>query len=67
MFQFYFQEPIKTEKTEKLAVKIGATAFIETSAKTKENLQLLFETATREASKAKQERKKPRPCAILQI
>merc|ERR1712008_547965 len=48
-------EPIKTEKTEKLAKSIGATAFVETSAKTQENLQLLFETATREASKAKQQ------------
>ena len=67
MYKLYFQEPIKTEKTEKLAEKIGATAFIETSAKTKENLQLLFETATREASKAKQQGPRPGPCKILQI
>ena len=65
MYKLYFQEPIKTEKTEKLAEKIGATAFIETSAKTKENLQLLFETATREASKSKQQADEKRPCAIL--
>ena len=56
MYHIHFQEPIKTEKTEKLAKSIGATAFVETSAKTKENLQLLFETATREASKGKKER-----------
>jgi len=49
-------EPIKTEKTEKVAKSIGATAFIETSAKTKENLQILFETAAREASKGKKQR-----------
>ena len=55
-YRIHFQEPIKTEKTEKLAKSIGATAFVETSAKTKENLQLLFETATREASIGKKQR-----------
>ena len=66
MYHIFFQEPIKTEKTEKLAKSIGATAFVETSAKTKENLQLLFETATREASKAKERNQhRRRDCVII--
>jgi len=41
------QEPIKTEQGQAMAQKIGANMYLECSAKTKEGVQVLFETATR--------------------
>ena len=51
---------------EEVAKSVGATAFIETSAKTKENVQTLFETAARGAYKAKMQREsESRNCVII--
>ena len=67
LLKIYFQEIIKTGKVEEVAKSVGATAFIETSAKTKENVQTLFETAAREAYKAKMQREsESRNCVIIQ-
>ncbi|XP_048252803.1 ras-like GTP-binding protein RHO isoform X1 [Haliotis rufescens] len=41
------QEPVKTEEGRAMAEKIGAFAYLECSAKTKEGVREVFETATR--------------------
>ena len=43
------QEPVKTEQGKSLANKIGAYAYLECSAKTREGVNEVFETATRAA------------------
>ncbi|XP_046355421.1 ras-like GTP-binding protein RHO [Haliotis cracherodii] len=43
------QEPVKTEEGRAMAEKIGAFAYLECSAKTKEGVREVFETATRAA------------------
>ena len=67
LFYFlYLQELIKTEKGEKIAKNIGAVTYVECSAKTQENVQKVFEIASREAIKHKANRKKDRPfCTII--
>ena len=43
------QEPVKTEQGRALATKIGASSYLECSAKTREGVREVFETATRAA------------------
>ena len=57
------QEPVKTEEGRAMAEKIGAYAFLECSAKTKEGVREVFETATR-AALSRQKKKKGR-CSLL--
>lgn len=47
------QEPVKTEEGRDMATRIGAFDFIECSAKTKDGVREVFETATRAALKVK--------------
>uniref|UniRef100_UPI00398F1B29 rho-related GTP-binding protein RhoB n=1 Tax=Pristiophorus japonicus TaxID=55135 RepID=UPI00398F1B29 len=61
------QEPVKTEDGRAMAVRIGAYDYLECSAKTKEGVREVFETATRAALQ-----KRPRPsrgcancCSVL--
>ena len=57
------QEPVKTEEGRAMAEKIGAYAFLECSAKTKEGVREVFETATRAA--LSRQKKKARKCSLL--
>ena len=57
------QEPVKTEEGRAMAEKIGAYAFLECSAKTKEGVREVFETATRAA--LSRQKKKARKCGLL--
>ena len=57
------QEPVKTDEGRAMAEKIGAYAFLECSAKTKEGVREVFETATR-AALSRQKKKKGR-CSLL--
>lgn len=45
------QEPVRPEAGRAMADKIGAYAYLECSAKTKEGVRLVFETATRGENK----------------
>lgn len=68
MWCFCFQEPVKTVKTARVAKRIGATNFVECSAKTNENLQRVFEFATRAAlewSKKKETSGDQRQCTLF--
>lgn len=57
------QEPVKTEEGQAMAIKIQAYDYIECSAKTKEGVRQVFETATRAAlRKPEKPRKK---CCLL--
>ena len=58
------QEPVKTEEGKAMADKIGAYAFLECSAKNKEGVREVFETATKAAMQAKSKKKKSK-CSVL--
>ncbi|KAA0187774.1 Ras GTP-binding protein Rho1 [Fasciolopsis buskii] len=55
-------EPVKPDEGKAMADKIGALAYLECSAKTKEGVREVFEFATRAAL---QTRKKKRRCDLL--
>lgn len=58
------QEPVKSDDGRAMAERIGAYAYLECSAKTKEGVREVFDSATRAAL----QRKKPRPhrpCRLL--
>lgn len=57
------QEPVKPQEGRAMAEKINAFAYLECSAKSKEGVREVFETATRAALQVKK-RKKPR-CLLL--
>jgi len=57
------QEPVKPEEGRAMAEKINAFAYLECSAKSKEGVREVFETATRAALQVK--KKKRRGCSIL--
>ncbi|XP_014671952.1 PREDICTED: ras-like GTP-binding protein RHO [Priapulus caudatus] len=57
------QEPVRTEEGRTMAEKIGAFAFLECSAQTKEGVRQVFETATRAALQVK--KRKKRGCTLL--
>merc|ERR1711988_1627334 len=57
------QEPVKPEEGRAMAEKISAFAYLECSAKSKEGVREIFETATRAALQVKK-KKKPK-CTIL--
>ncbi|XP_067684037.1 rho-related GTP-binding protein RhoA-B-like [Haliotis asinina] len=60
------QFPVKTEEGRQMAERIGAEAYLECSAKTKEGVREVFETATRAALKSKKKKKsKKMKCKIL--
>jgi GTPase SAR1 family protein len=60
------REPIKHEQGLEMANKIGACTYLECSAKRKEGIQVIFETAARVVLKAGCSRKlKKRKCKIL--
>ncbi|KAK7499600.1 hypothetical protein BaRGS_00009252 [Batillaria attramentaria] len=58
------QQPVRMEEGRAMAERIGAAAYVECSAKTKDGVREVFETATREALK-KRGKKKKRKCRIL--
>ena len=57
------QEPVRPEEGKTMADKISAYAYIECSAKTKDGVRDVFETATRAALQTR--RKKKSGCALL--
>lgn len=57
------QEPVRTEQGRAMADKIGAYAYLECSAKTKEGVRAVFETATRAALHSKKSSKSR--CLVL--
>ena len=57
------QEPVKHDEGRSMAEKINAFAYLECSAKTKEGVREVFETATRAALQTK--KKKKSKCVLL--
>ena len=57
------QEPVRTEQGRAMADKIGAYSYLECSAKTKEGVRAVFETATRGALHSK--KSKSSRCLVL--
>jgi len=57
------QEPVRIEEGRGMAEKIGANAYLECSAKTKEGVREVFEQATRSALTTK--KKKRSKCVVL--
>lgn len=57
------QEPVKFEEGRQMAERIGAFAYLECSAKTKDGVREVFETATRAALQSKT--KKGKKCEVL--
>lgn len=57
------QEPVRSEQGRAMADRIGAYAYLECSAKTKEGVRAVFETATRGALNSK--KSKPSKCSVL--
>ncbi|CAK5082199.1 unnamed protein product [Meloidogyne enterolobii] len=57
------QDPIKTDQGKAVAEQIGAYAYLECSAKTKEGIREVFEMATKAA--LQQKKKKKKPCSVL--
>merc|ERR1719391_1664654 len=58
------QEPVKPEEGRAMAEKINAFAYLECSAKSKEGVREVFETATRAALQVRK-KKKNRLCKVL--
>ncbi|XP_036590894.1 transforming protein RhoA-like [Trichosurus vulpecula] len=58
------QEPVKPEEGRDMAKQIGAFAYIECSAKTKDGVKAVFEMATRAALQRRHGKKKSR-CLVL--
>ena len=56
------QEPVKAEEGRAMADKINAFAYLECSAKSKEGVREVFETATKAALQVK--KKKSKKCCI---
>lgn len=59
------QEPVRSEQGKVMSESIGAFAYLECSAKTKEGVREVFEMATRAALQVK--KKKGKRCVLLQI
>lgn len=57
------QEPVRPEEGKAMADKIGAFAYLECSAKSKEGVRQVFEMATRAALQSKKKRKGA--CSLL--
>ncbi|XP_023613150.1 transforming protein RhoA-like isoform X1 [Myotis lucifugus] len=58
------QKPVKPEEGREMANRIGALGYVECSAKTKDGVREVFETATRAALRARRGKKKSR-CLVL--
>lgn len=62
------QSPVRYEEGRAMAERIGAAAYVECSARTKEGIREVFETATREALKKSRKskgKKGMKKCSIL--
>lgn len=59
----YLQEPVKYEDGKEMANRISAYGYQECSAKTKDGVREVFETATRAALQAKKRKKSS--CVLL--
>ncbi|KAK7102581.1 ras-like GTP-binding protein rhoA [Littorina saxatilis] len=60
------QSPVSQEEGKAVAERIGAAAYVECSAKTKDGVREVFETATREAlKKTKKSKHNKKKCKIL--
>jgi len=57
--------PVKADDGRSVAERIGAAAYVECSARTKEGIREVFEVATRNALKTKKSKKKKLKCRIL--
>ncbi|XP_050414269.1 ras-like GTP-binding protein RHO isoform X1 [Patella vulgata] len=57
------QQPVAYDEGKSMSEKIGAAAYVECSARTKDGVREVFETATRQALSKK--KKKQRGCALL--
>jgi Ras family protein A len=57
------QEPVKTEQARGIAEQIGAFAYLECSAKTKDGIREVFEKATQAA--LQQKKRKNKRCVLL--
>jgi len=53
------QEPVRPEDGKGMADKINAFAYLECSAKSKEGVRQVFETATRAALQSKKKKREP--------
>ena len=58
-------KPVSYDEGRQMAERIGAVAYMECSAKTKEGVREVFETATRAALRSKKKPKWKKKCAIL--
>ena len=62
----YQQEPVKIEDGKLMAKQINAVAYLECSAKNKDGVREVFETATRAALQRKKHfRSKKRKCMLI--
>lgn len=59
------QEPVKSQEGKAMAEQIQAFDYIECSAKTKEGVREVFETATRAALQVNKKRKKEKKCLLV--
>lgn len=57
------QEPVRSDEGKAMAERISAFAYLECSAKTKEGIREVFETATKAALQVK--KKKRNKCCVL--
>jgi len=58
-------KPVCEDEAKLMATRIGAFAYLECSAKTREGVQSIFETATKAALEKAKSKRKSRPCKIL--
>ncbi|CAL1534560.1 unnamed protein product [Lymnaea stagnalis] len=59
------QSPVKAEEGKAMAERIGAAAYVECSARTKEGIREVFETATRHALKTNKSSKGKFKCTLF--
>nr|KAG5708473.1 hypothetical protein BaRGS_026200 [Batillaria attramentaria] len=61
------QKPVSEEEGRAMAERIGAVAYVECSAKTKDGVREVFETAAKEVlqRRAQKNKKKSRKCRVL--
>lgn len=59
------QEPVSVEDGQAMAYRIGAQGYLECSAKTKDGVRKIFETATQLAISKKKKKSSGKGCSVL--